>query len=239
MKPIIGIVARSKKNEFDKSILVVDSKVSEAVTKLGGIPFMILPTQGIDYETDTPNKIKRLTEQDKMDLERILNLCDGIIMPGGSKWFEFDEYISKYAVDNDIPLLGICAGMQLLAKTLNNNRIDGLDNTIQNDGLIDHNQARLEYVHRVDILKDSLLYEILKKESIEVNSRHKYHIPLELSFIASSYSEDGLIESVEYKDNKFTLGIQWHPESMIDYDEDAVKIISAFIEKSRVKKIQN
>ena len=97
----------------------------------------------------------------------------------------------------------------------------------------DHSQIGKKYVHKVKILKDSLLYKIIGKEEIKVNSRHNYHVPEKLDYLKSAYATDGIIEAVESKDNKFTLGVQWHPETMISYDEDAKKIIQAFIDKCK------
>lgn len=233
MKPIIGIVARSQKDSGNYSILYANNKVVRAVVKCGGTPLLILPNQGIDYEENTPSDTIRLSNKDKEELNNVLNKCDGILIPGGHKWYEYDEYICKYAVDNDIPLLGICLGMQLLSKVLNNNKINGIDNTVKNETNIEHQKVDATYAHKIKILKESLLYEILKKDEINVNSRHKYHVPSELSFLASAYADDGIIEAVEYKNNRFTLGVQWHPESMIDYDEESKKIINAFIEKAK------
>lgn len=235
MKPVIGIVSRSSKDSEENSLLYVNDKVVEAVVKCGGIPFLILPTQGIDYESDRPSNLVRMTDENKRDLDIMLEKCDGIIMPGGSKWYEYDEYISKYSIDRNKPLLGICAGMQLLSKTLNNNEIDGIDNTILNDTGIEHNQPKIKYVHKINIDKNTYLYRILGTDEIEVNSRHRYHIPNELSFLASAYSNDGIIEAVEYKENDFVIGVQWHPETMIDYDVNSKKIIEEFISKCKIK----
>ena len=232
MKPLIGIVSRSTMND-DSSIYYTNSKVVRSITLCGGIPILIVPPHNVDYESDRPGAIERLTDENKEDIKSILDRCDGILMPGGSKWYEFDEYICKYALDNDIPLLGICMGMQLLSKRLNNSKIEELDNTVLNNTSINHNQKGVKYVHSVKIKKDSLLYEILNKEEIEVNSRHNYHIPEELGYLKIAYSPDNIIEAVDYKDNKFTLGVQWHPESMCFYDEDAKKIIEAFIDKCK------
>lgn len=235
MKPIIGIVSRSTKDDEGYSILYTNSNVSQAIIKSGGIPFTILSTQEVDYESDTPAKTIRLNADNKDDINRVLDMCDGIVIPGGVKWYEYDEYICKYAIEHNIPLLGICAGMQLLAKVLNNNKIDGIDNTVRNDTIIDHHQKGVKYVHNVQISENSLLYKIVNENIISVNSRHNYHVPNELSFLSTAYSEDDLIEAVEYKNNKFALGIQWHPESMIDYDGNAKKIFNYFIEICKKK----
>ena len=52
------------------------------------------------------------------------------------------------------------------------------------------------------------------------------------SLLITSYSEDGLIESVEDSTRDFVIGVQWHPETMIEYDESANKIMDRFIEES-------
>lgn len=233
MKPIIGIVARSQKDIDGYSILYANNFCVKAIIDCGGIPFLILPTQGIDYEEKNPRDIARMNDQSKKDLNDVLDKCDGILMPGGYKWYEYDEYICKYAVDKSIPILAICAGMQVLSKTLNNEKINALDNTVKNNTYINHYVKAAKYAHKIKIKKDTLLYKIVGKEEIEVNSRHNYHVPNELSFLASAYSEDGLIEAVEYANNKFTLGVQWHPESMIDYDINSKKIIENLINASR------
>ena len=231
MKPIIGVVVRSETMN-DKGVYYINNVLVRSLVECGGIPILIVPPHNVDYEEKTPSELERLTEENKKDIDKVLNMCDGIVMPGGHKWYEFDEYICKYVVDNNIPVLGICMGMQLLAKKLNNEK-EGLDNTVLNETDINHNMPGIKYAHSIKILKDTLLYDIIGKEEINVNSRHNYHIPNELDFLKSAYSSDGIIEAVEYKENIFTLGIQWHPETMISYDMDAKRIIQTFIDKSK------
>jgi putative glutamine amidotransferase len=69
------------------------------------------------------------------------------------------------------------------------------------------------YVHNINIMKNSKLGSIINKENILVNSRHKEYITkTDLNIVA--YSSDGLIEAIEDTDKKFFIGVQWHPESL-------------------------
>ncbi len=86
-----------------------------------------------------------------------------------------------------------------------------------------------EYVHEITINNTSKLYEILGKEKIKVNSRHNKCVPhTKLDIVA--YSEDGIIEAIEDKTKKFFIGVQWHPESLLE-DEYSIKLFNYFIEK--------
>ena len=99
----------------------------------------------------------------------------------------------------------------------------------KNNTDIVHFQRGVKYVHKLKIEKDTKLYKILIKDEIQINSRHNYHLTSVNDLKISAYSEDGLIESVEAKNIRFVLGVQWHPESMLEYDEDSNKIFDAFI----------
>ena len=92
-KPLVGIVARKVDN-----IYKVNENVVKKIIKCGGIPILILPTNS-------------------KDLLNVLNICDGIVMPGGSDIYEYDRFICKYATENDVPILGICLGMQIMEVT--------------------------------------------------------------------------------------------------------------------------
>lgn len=221
-KPMIGIVGRTEKIMNKIDVIYLNEKLRKNIINKGGMPFLILPVQNTLFD-GTNNNIPKLTEEEKNYLNSMIDLCDGIIMPGGSHLYEHDFYIYGYAVSKDIPILGICAGMQLMGI------YDNLgEKLIKVDNETKH-QNEDKYVHDIKIEKNSLLYRIINKELIKVNSKHTYCLPKVKSLKVSAISDDGTIEAIEKEDKKFVLGIQWHPEGMLDYDEDANKIIDAFM----------
>ena len=71
-------------------------------------------------------------------------------------------------------------------------------------------------------------YDIIKKDNIPINSVHHDYIDfIPDGLTVSAYSEDGIIEAVEDKKHKFFIGLEWHPEYLMD--EDSVRIFDAFI----------
>ena len=76
----------------------------------------------------------------------------------------------------------------------------------------------------------TLLYHILKKEQMGVNSYHHQAVKtLSPDFQKTAISEDGLIEGIYMPSRKFIMGVQWHPEFSYDVDENSRKIIHAFV----------
>lgn len=163
----------------------------------------------VEFENEQSNEIVRV--------ERIIDMCDGIIFPGGLDEWKIDFDIIKYCYEIDKPTLGICLGMQLMGKTFNGE--------IKKIGDEKHNVLE-EYVHNIKIKKDSKLFEIIQKEEIKVNSRHNNKVgKTDLDCIA--ISDDGIIEAIEDKNKRFFMGIQWHPESIRE-DENSKKIFDYF-----------
>lgn len=134
-----------------------------------------------------------------------VKLCDGIILTGGNTLTNNDFRLVKYLYEHDIPTLGICLGMQSMVETYNGKQETKISN---------HNTEK-EYAHEILINPDSLLYKILNKRSIMVNSRHNYAVT-NTNFFINAKSNDNIIEGIEDQNKRFFLGLQWHPESLID-----------------------
>ena len=153
------------------------------------------------------------------EIDKIINLvslCDGVILSGGDNFLNNDFLLIDYLYKKDIPTLGICLGMQGMGRYLFNKEEEDINNHFSED----------KYVHHINIKQDSLLFKIVGKNRILVNSRHKSGFKDNNIFV-SSLSDDGIIESVEDNSKKFFLGVEWHPESI--KDKYSNKIFDYFI----------
>lgn len=227
MKPIIGIVSRPGITKNDSLVHSVEESYKNAVIRFGGIPIVILPQQDVIFHTTKTEDMSKMNDEEIDSLNRILSLCDGFIIPGGYRVYEYDYYVCKYAKDNNIPILGICAGMQTMCS---------IDNPECTNILIEEENHFKEddSTHSIDVIKNTLLYEILNTNKIEVNSYHRYKVS-DSGIYKVSANSDNCIEAIEYPENNFYLGVQWHPEKTIETDINSKKIFIKFINSTQKK----
>lgn len=137
----------------------------------------------------------------------VLKLCDGIIIQGGSDIHKYHYKIIDYAINNNIPLLGICMGHQVVGLYSTNKE--------EKDLVKIDNHYKIGEQHLVNIDKNSNLYKIFK-EKLYVNSRHLFKLnEVKQPFKIVARSDDDVIEAIEYIDDEhFILSVQWHPEDM-------------------------
>ncbi len=184
----IGIIARDEK---------IDNTTMKSITK-----------NNLKHLHNKCNYIGILNYDNSLINTEILDLCDGIIIQGGKDIYPYHFQILEYCIKNNIPLLGICMGHQIIGLySINSNNDNDL---IQ----IDNHQIK-DGNHIIHIEKNSIMYKIFGP-TLKVNSRHSFAVKkVNLPFKVTSISEDNIIESIEYIDNNnFILGVQFHPEDL-------------------------
>lgn len=163
--------------------------------------------------------INNISNDDYDNVIEMIKMADGVIIPGGNKGGTKMEFnIIKYLYDNDIPTLGICLGHQSMGVVFG-----GKKKTVEG-----HWRLGEKYAHYVNVKKDSLLYKIIGKERVLVNSRHRLIVE-NTNLSISAYNDEGMPEAFEDKSKKCFIGVQWHPESIMD--DDNKKIFDYFISK--------
>ena len=222
-KIIIGIIGNPQIDSEGYPLTAIYNEYKNVLVDNDVIPFMICPLSNIDYYNTIQGLETDITKKEKELYREMVDMCDGLLIQGAYKLYNFDEYIVRYALSKDMPILGICAGMQLLAS---------IDNDKDSLVFIDtknHNIINKDYVHDIIIKEKTLLHSIVNTDRLKVNSRHKYKIDKVNKFIVSARSEDGIIEAIELLDKLFVLGVQWHPEKLYYKDESSKLIIKYFI----------
>lgn len=192
--PRVGVIMRDYQSKSGNDLLALRKDLITYLSQYD-IEIICIP---VIFDLPIAEEIERV--------ERIIKTCDGIILPGGEYFYDIDLAIVQYLYDNNIPTLGICLGMQMMSVAMNGD-IERLDNL--------KHQSKEEYVHQVKIKLNSKLYTILKDNEILVNSRHIEHITT-TDLAITAIADDLTIEAVEDKKKQFFIGVQWHPESLIN-----------------------
>lgn len=226
-KPIIGIVSKQRRkdeNDLWNRMELVD-ELRYLVLKHGGIALMLLPSElTMEFNQSDLGDDKKLSDEEKADLYRQVDLCDGIILQGGDYSCSYEVEIAKYALQKDMPILGICAGF--------NNILRALGSNIYEDKSKSHSHYDKDYRHNIGIVKDSRLYELIGSDTYKVNSLHTMIADkdmVEPYAKISACSDDGLVECFELEDKKFVMGVKWHPELMMD-EKYVDKLFSQYID---------
>jgi len=188
--------------------------------------------------------------------------CDGLVMSGGKdinpqlygkgnqvhkcgtlipERDEFEINLLEKAFDLQIPMLGICRGEQIIniTKKFNGSLICDIASMDAINILLHSNNEPKGPRHEIKIEKDSLLYSIMGKDMIEVNSFHHQSVDkVGDGLRVSSRSSDGVIESLEWVDKSMEpllLLIQWHPERLID-EESSRRLLDYFYNTIKTKR---
>lgn len=138
----------------------------------------------------------------------------------------------------DIPILGVCRGMQVMNVALGGTLIQDINSEMKN--ILQHNvdNSKKDVIaHKVNINKDSFLYNWLQTTELGVNSYHHQVIDKTASSLTVvARSKDQIIEAVEHKESeRYVGGVQWHPEMMQSH-EKMRHLFNGFIQECRKNK---
>ena len=216
--PLIGITLDYQESgSFSKRPhYAVRTAYFDAVAAAGGLPIGI------------PHLAQSLPDY----LQRI----DGLVVPGGGfatpeAWYvdpeepkayadspraAFDIAIIEGALAQDLPLLGICAGMQELA-CVKGGRMTRNVHKFHNT-TVDHKNGRPDqFAHDVVVEKGSRLASIVGAGRLPVNTAHvEAIVSVPAPVKVTARSPDGVIEAIELPEHKFAIGVQWHPEFFLE-----------------------
>jgi len=217
IKPLIGISANYGDN---------NSKLAEnyykSVVAVGGVPVIIPVTD------------------DLATIEAIVGRLDGILLSGGGDMHpryyneepipengtpdelrdRYDVTLIKSAVEYQLPVLGICRGMQVINTVFGGSLYQDINVQYADKKPMCHsqNEERSVTTQTASVVTDSLLYSIVSCNTLPINSIHHQAVKrIADGFRAVAFADDGICEAIESLYYPI-LGVQWHPEHLSEAD---------------------
>ncbi|MCG3778188.1 MAG: Gamma-glutamyl-gamma-aminobutyrate hydrolase PuuD [Nitrospira sp.] len=241
MKPIIGITPdfnAGDRKEWGgcEPTYFLRARYIRAIEELGGIP-LVLPLVA-----------------DRAARRRLLQQLDGLLLTGSgpdlppSLYGERQRYPFRIVSDRrasfeldlvhlaeraDIPLLGICGGMQAMNVACGGTLFQDIASQVTKP--LQHRQRTYatNLSHSVTVAPGSLLRRIVRSVSMQVNSSHHQSVKaVASSLIASAVAPDGIVEAIESPVRRFFLGIQWHPEFLFEQHPLHRRLFKAFLREA-------
>ena len=209
-QPVIGITGN-----YEDLTSKLGEGYYKSVVAAGGVPLIIPPIADKDTIVNTLDHIDALILSGGGDINPLWAGEDPSPALGGiNQERDLPELlITRLAYNRQIPMLGICRGIQTLAMALGGKVMQdiGAKATVKHSQKADRNEP----THSVTLKKDSTLTAIYHTEALMVNSFHHQVVsdPGE-KFRVTAESSDGLIEAIESTEFKSIVGVQWHPECL-------------------------
>lgn len=182
------------------------------------------------------------------EMERVFPTLDGVIIAGGPdmhpKYYgqeidpycgepdeerdELEVYLIHKAAAADLPMLGVCRGMQVINAALGGTLHQDV---VHHMGIVHRQPEGILYYHDILFDGDSVLRRLVSSERYPVNSFHHQAVNrLADGLKATAWNPDGLIEAYEKPGARFLMGVQWHPEVSYFNDSFSRRIFSVFLE---------
>lgn len=242
MRPVIGVTTQTLQAidgipPLLPHSVVMNERYYMATAHAGGAPVLV-----------------PLLDEDLDALREVYDILDGVLIPGGvdmdpahfgetphPKLGRVDEardrvemQLTRWAIEDGKPLLGLCRGLQVLNVTLGGTLYQDLEaqypEAIKHDYFPTYGFGRDHLAHEVAVTRGSRLRDVLARDRITVNSMHHQGIKtLAPSLVASAVAPDGLVEAAELPGVPFCVGVQWHPEVFEMANPDTRHVFHEFI----------
>ncbi|MEW6623661.1 MAG: gamma-glutamyl-gamma-aminobutyrate hydrolase family protein [Bacillota bacterium] len=225
-KAVIGLTC----SEDGGDNVCLSKHYHRSVERAGGIPLLVPPVEAAiaDYLAMFDGFIlSGGVDVDPLYFHEEPVQGMGEIMPERDS---FEIKLVQQAFAADLPLLVICRGLQVLNIALGGNIYQDIYS--QMSGAIKHCQQAPRWypTHSVSIKGNSVLKKVFSHEVVLVNSFHHQGVKiLAPGLEAAAFSSDGLVEAVWAPEKEFVLGVQWHPECMVERYREQQEIFNVFI----------
>lgn len=146
----------------------------------------------------------------------------------------FELEMAQLARTADVPLLGICGGMQAMNVAFGGSLYQDIPSQISKP--LEHRQPTpaTKLSHTVAVTPGSLLRRIVRSVTMRVNSSHHQSVKeVAPTLIASAVAPDGVVEAIESPTQRFFLGVQWHPEFLFERHRLHRQLFEAFLRAAR------
>lgn len=187
---------------------------------------------------------------DEKDIKQLASMCDGILFTGGhdvspSVYGEqkrdvcgepcaardtMEGILLDICIQTQMPALGICRGIQFFNAYLGGTLYQDLPTDFPST--VEHHMSAPydKYIHTVSLIKETPLYDLLRVDTLPVNSYHHQAIAnLSPKLKPMAIAEDGIVEAVYLPEHPFLWAVQWHPEFLYGCDEPSRKIFREFL----------
>jgi putative glutamine amidotransferase len=234
MRPLIGIPCHADFRDGSRRPVYCNNRAYiHAVERAGGVPILIPLYEDLSL------------------LDTLLPRLDGLLLSGGADiepgrygeerhplvdepdkiLDEVELFLANWAVQEDIPTLGVCRGMQVLNVALGGTLYQDIHTCYP--GSLPHSrreQPRDFLAHGVEVQPGSRMEAVLGTRSIMVNSLHHQaiHQPGK-GVVISGCAGDGIAELLEVPGNRFVLAVQYHPEEIYMKDTASARLFKAFV----------
>jgi putative glutamine amidotransferase len=222
MPPLIGITSYAEQarwRSWDMPAVLLPERYAAAVAAAGATPVLLPPLPGIAEAAARLDGLV-LSGGGDIDPERYGAAADPQCGPPSARRDEAELALARAALDQQLPVLGICRGLQIMNVALGGTLHQHLPDLVGHD---DHSPEEGGYGrHEVKVAAGTRLAAILGRTDlmdhlpVVVPTHHHQAVDqLGQGLVATAWATDGLIEAAELDPaaHPFALGVQWHPEA--------------------------